>query len=219
MRYAWLMHVIDDKTPHLEEIRRPLSATSMEFAMRQTTLAVASLLAANVGFSQSQAVAAAADFVTDNSPNNLTVKQQKAIFAFSRDQASMTMNLIERWPHASVSERDAMTAEFVAAFYGAIKTHPDSEAIVSEFGPSLLMADTLGNAKYLVAEKGTMASAEVDAVVEAIKGRVMRICYETNGDVVVPYVPDKLAWGQHGQHFVRGGGGGGGRKPPKSGRR
>jgi hypothetical protein len=190
----------------------------MEFAMRQTTLAVASLLAANVGFSQSQAVAAAADFVTDNSPNNLTVKQQKAIFAFSRDQASMAINLIERWPHASASERNAMTAEFVGAFYDAIKTHPDSEAIVSEFGPSLLMADTLGNAKYLAAEKGTMAPAEVDAVVEAIKGSVMRICYETNGDVVVPYVPDKLAWGQHGQHFVRSRGGGG-RKPPKSGRR
>lgn len=62
-----------------------------------------------------------------------------------------------------------------------------------------------------------MASAELNGIVEAIKGSVMRICYETTGEIVVPYVPDKLAWGQHGQHFVRSNSGGGGRKaPPKA---
>lgn len=181
--------------------------------MKQTVLAIASLLTVNIGVSEAQAATVASDFVTSNTPNNLSVKQQRAIFAFSRDRASLTIELIERWPTASSEERRALAKAFIDAFYAAVASHPDADAVASEIGPSLLMADTLGNAKYLLAEKGSFSPVALDKLLEEVKASLMRTCYEDRNEIVIPYVPGKIAWGQHGQHFPRSSNTGP-RKPP-----
>jgi len=166
--------------------------------MKQTALTLASLLSATLGFSESQAAIVAGDILNDNAADNFSVKQQKAIFAFSRDRASLTMTLIERWSGASQSERQALMAEFVDAFFAAANKDRAADGIISEIGLSVLMADTLGNAKSLLVEKGILSPDALNRAVEEVKASLMRVCYESRGQVIVPYIPQKLAWGQHG---------------------
>lgn len=174
--------------------------------MKQTTLAITaitSLLSTTLGLSETRAAALATDFIVNNAPANLSVKQQKAVFAFSHDRASLTTGLIERWSESSPEARKAMTAEFVEAFFAAVRTHQADDSVMSDVGLSVLMADALGNAKALLMQKGAFASEALNRTVDEIKAEVMRVCYESRGEVVIPYIPEKLAWGQHGQHFVR----------------
>ena len=170
--------------------------------MKQTVLTIAALLAANLGLSQAQAIALATDFVNDNAPNNLSVKQQKAIFAFSQARASLTVDLIADWSRLDAAAREARITDYIEAFYAAAETEGAVRTTVAELGSSLLLADALGNAKYLLAEAGEITGNTLDAVVDDVKAALMRGCYQYRGEVVVPYIPAKIAWGQHGQHFV-----------------
>lgn len=170
--------------------------------MKQTVMTIAALLAANLGLSQAQAMALATDFVNDNAPNNLTVKQQKAIFAFSQARASLTVDLIAEWGGLDAAAREARIGDYIDAFYAAAANEGAIRTTVAELGSSLLLADALGNAKYLLAESGNLTGEALDTVIEDVKAALMRGCYLYRGEVVVPYIPAKIAWGQHGQHFV-----------------
>ncbi|MCB1318675.1 MAG: hypothetical protein KDK34_00395 [Leptospiraceae bacterium] len=170
--------------------------------MKQTVMTIAALLAANLGLSQAQAMTLATDFVNDNAPNNLSIKQQKAIFAFSQARASLTVGLIADWDRLDALAREARIADYIDAFYAAAASEGAIRTTITELGSSLLLADALGNAKYLLAEAGEIAGDKLDAVLDDVKAALMRGCYLYRGEVVVPYIPAKIAWGQHGQHFV-----------------
>jgi len=171
--------------------------------MKQAVLALASLMGATLGVSEAQATAMATDVLAGNAPNNISVRQQKAIFAFSQERASMTMDLIDRWSDAGAAERDALARTYLDAFFAALDRRKDSGALASDIAPSLLLADALGNAKALLTDRPGADRDTVSATVEAVKAGLMRVAYETRNELIAPYIPQQLAWGQHGQHFPR----------------
>lgn len=171
--------------------------------MKQAVLALASLMGATLGVSEAQATAMATDVLSGNTPNNISVRQQKAVFAFSQERASMTMELIDRWADAGKVERDALARTYLDAFFAALDSHRQDGALTSDIAPSLLLADALGNAKALLADRPNADRDTLSATVDAVKVSLMRVAYETRNELIAPYIPQQLAWGQHGQHFPR----------------
>lgn len=176
--------------------------------MKQAVMALASLMGATLGVSEVQATAMAADVLASNAPNNITVRQQKAIYAFSQTRASDTMALIEGWKDADAAGRSGMARSYLDTFFAAVDTDQTG------LSASLLLADALGNAKALLAERGFDREA-LAATVDEVKAALMRIAYETRNELVAPYIPQQLAWGQHGQHFPRANNNPARSKPPK----
>jgi hypothetical protein len=164
--------------------------------MKQAIVALTSVIAAALGVSQAQATVMATDALAANAPDNLTVRQQKAIHAFAQQRASDTMALIEGWRDAGPAERAGMARGYLDMFFAA------ADADQSGLSASLLLADALGNASALLAARGHDREA-LAVTVDEVKAALMRIAYETRHELVAPYIPRQLAWGQHGQHFVR----------------
>lgn len=164
--------------------------------MKQAVVTLTSVIAAALGVSQAQATVMATDALAANAPDNLTVRQQKAVHAFAQQRASDTMALIESWKDAGPAERAAMARGYLDIFFAAADADP------SGLSASLLLADALGNAKALLAARGHDPEA-LTVAVDEVKAELMRIAYETRQELVAPFIPRQLAWGQHGQHFVR----------------
>lgn len=107
------------------------------------------------------------------------------------------MALIEGWRDAGPAERASMARSYLDVFFGPRRTRTSPACPAS-----LLLADALGNARSAAAARGHDPEA-LTVTVDEVKAELMRIAYETRHELVAPYIPRQLAWGQHGQHFVR----------------
>ena len=172
-------------------------------------LVTALLIAASIGMTKEEAVSSVMNHIKNFDVGKYTIKQQKSMFNFAVNNASMGMDLVSDWHKFNDAEKMANIELYTKQLIPSIEKFMAEKMnnSTSSVEKGMLIADTFNNACALLNNENKIDKFQIEKNASEVTEFITKYIYSSTGEHII--TTNLLAWdlfikhifGQHGAHY------------------